>query len=125
MRNRQLLGKGFLIITLLAMALCLVQRAVYLHHFFQVAETSATTSLMLGSTVQDQANEDLGPSPCQLSGHSLLGAQPLFFDGALPAVILFLALLALFTERRTLVFRDEPYQAPPRRIHLINCVFRE
>ena len=125
MRNRQLLGKVFLIITLLAMALCLVQRAVYLQHFFQGAVQIAQTSQILDTAVQSQADADLGPSPCQLSGHSLLCAQPLFFDGALPAVILILALIALFVPLRASVFRDESLQAPTRRIHLMHCVFRE
>lgn len=35
MRNRQLLGKWLLIVTCLAMALCLVQRAVMLNHFYR------------------------------------------------------------------------------------------
>jgi hypothetical protein len=36
------------------------------------------------------------------SAHSLLCAQPLFFDGALPAIIIFFALLQLFTQGRAL-----------------------
>lgn len=48
-----------------------------------------------------QEAEQPGPSPCQLGAQSLLCAQPLFFDGALPAIIIFFALLQLFTQRRT------------------------
>ena len=47
-----------------------------------------------------QEAEQPGPSPCQLGAQSLLCAQPLF-DGALPAIIIFFALLQLFTQRRT------------------------
>ncbi|MBK0000109.1 hypothetical protein [Erwinia sp. S38] len=124
MRNRQRLAKWFLIITCLSLAICLVQRVVYLHHFFHPVDYLTTTSLV-ADTGKDVSESQLGPSPCQLSGCSLLNAQPLFFDGALPAVILFLALLQLFIELRHLAFRDEPVRAPPLRIHLINCVFRE
>ena len=82
MRNRQLLGKWLLIVTCLAMALCLVQRAVMLNHFLQGLEPQIALSADAPS--QSNAGES-GPSPCQLGAHSLLCAQPLLFDGALPA----------------------------------------
>ncbi|MCI1897484.1 MAG: hypothetical protein LKI85_03755 [Enterobacter sp.] len=125
MRNRQLLGKWFLIMACLAMALCLVQRSVYLHHFLQGVGESVQTSIPVNVTNPGLDENQPGPSPCQLSGHSLLCAQPLFFDGALPAIILFLALLTQFTQVRISRFRDKPILVPPHRIHLINCVFRE
>ena len=106
MRNRQLLGKWLLIVTCLAMALCLVQRAVMLNHFLQGLEPQIALSADAPS--QSNAGES-GPSPCQLGAHSLLCAQPLFFDGALPAFAPV----------------EQPVQAPPPRIHLKNCVFRE
>ncbi|MGL5701213.1 MAG: hypothetical protein ACRCYL_18720 [Kluyvera sp.] len=120
MRNRPLLGKWFLIVTCLAMALCLAQRAVYLHHFLQQA--GQTTQVVTQPTADDAAH---GPSPCQLSANSLFCAQPIFFDGALPAVIIFLALLQLFTPLRRAAFRDEVVRPPRLKIHLQNCVFRE
>lgn len=120
MRNRQRLAKWLLILTCLAMLICMVQRAVYLHHFLQQA---ANPTPMLSVPAPDDASA--GPSPCQLSASSLLCAQPVFFDGALPAVILFLTLLQLFTEVRALVFRDIPVRPPTQRIHLQNSVFRE
>ena len=120
MRNRQRLAKGLLILTCLAMLICMVQRAVYLHHFF---EQAANASQMLTTPAPDDASA--GPSPCQLSASSLLCTQPVFFDGALVAVILFLALLQRLTEQRTFVFRDVPVRPPTLRIHLQNCVFRE
>ncbi|HHA1350435.1 TPA: hypothetical protein ACW0NO_000269 [Enterobacter ludwigii] len=123
MRNRQLLGKWLLIITCVAMAICLVQRAVYLNHFLQGLDPQ--TTLIADAPVQTNDAEPSGPSPCQLGAHSLLCAQPLFFDGALPAIIIFFALLQLFTQGRACVPREQPVQAPPPRIHLKNCVFRE
>ena len=123
MRNRQLLGKWLLIITCLAMALCLVQRAVMLNHFLQGLDPQ--TSQIADAPAQNSNTEQPGPSPCQLGAHSLLCAQPLFFDGALPAIIIFFALLQLLTQGRVFVSREQPVQAPPPRIHLKNCVFRE
>ncbi|MEH0885132.1 hypothetical protein [Enterobacter sp. UNJFSC 003] len=125
MRNRQLLGKWLLIIACLAMAICLVQRAVYLNHFLQGLGEQTQTTLLVDAPVQSSDLDPSGPSPCQLGAHSLLCAQPLFFDGALPAIILFLILIPLLAEVRTRAFREQPVQAPPPRIHLKNCVFRE
>lgn len=120
MRNRQRLAKWLLIITCLTMALCLVQRAVYLHHFLAQA---ANPVQQLTSPATPQT--DPGPSPCQLSASSLLCAQPIFFDGALPAIILFLALIQRFAGVRAPVWHDAPTRPPGRRIHLTHCVFRE
>lgn len=126
MRNRQLPGKWFLILTCLVMAFCLVQRAVYLHHFLEKTGYVAQETTINAQSQQPSSEEaEQGLSPCQLSAKSLLCAQPLFFDGALPAVILFLALLQLFAAVGTFVFRDEPFRPPTLRIHLQNCVFRE
>ena len=123
MRNRQLLGKWLLIITCLAMALCLVQRAVMLNHFLQGLDPQI--SLSADAPTQSSNTEQPGPSPCQLGAHSLLCAQPLFFDGALPAIFIFFALLQLLTQGRALAPAEQPVQATPPRIHLKNCVFRE
>lgn len=126
MRNRRLPGKWFLILTCFVMAFCLVQRAAYLHHFLADASAQAQDSALSAQAKQPSSEEaEQGPSPCQLSAKSLLCAQPLFFDGALPAVILFLALLQLLTAGRPVVFRDDPVRPPTLRIHLKNCVFHE
>lgn len=126
MRNRRLPGKWFLILTCFVMAFCLVQRAAYLHHFWADASANAQESALSAQAQQPSSEEaEQGPSPCQLSAKSLLCAQPLFFDGALPAVILFLALLQLLAAGRPVVFRDDPVRPPTLRIHLKNCVFRE
>lgn len=125
MRNRQLPGKLLLIITCLAMVICLVQRAVYLNHFLQGLGQETQTVLIVDAPVQKGDVEPSGPSPCQLGAHSLLCAQPLFFDGALAAIIIFLALIPLLAEAQIRPFREQPVQAPPPRIHLKNCVFRE
>ncbi|VUT04331.1 hypothetical protein SB6408_02179 [Klebsiella spallanzanii] len=125
MHNRQLPGKWFLILTCLVMAICLVQRAVYLHHFLEDASRQAQGPTISLLSPQPSEGAEQGPSPCQLSAKSLLCAQPLFFDGALPAVIIFLALLQLFAAVRIFIFRDDPVWPPTLRIHLKNCVFRE
>jgi hypothetical protein len=61
MRNRQLLGKWLLIITCLAMAICLVQRAVYLNHFLQ--GLNPQTVLVVDAPAQSADAEQSGPSP--------------------------------------------------------------
>lgn len=125
MRNRQYLAKWLLFITCLSLAVCLVQRAVYVRHFFQPLTNLAPITPIADAAGKDSDEQHPGPSPCQLSGCSLLNAQPLFFDGVLPAITLFLALLPLFVELRQWIIKDEPLRAPPLRIHLKNCVFRE
>ena len=126
MRNRQLPGKWFLVLTCLVMAICLVQRAVYVHHFLDNAARQVQEPAVSALSQQPSADEaEQGPSPCQLSAKSLLCAQPLFFDGALPAIIIFFALLQLFRQGRAFAPAERPVQAPPPRIHLKNCVFRE
>ena len=75
-------------------------------------------SLSVDAPAQTSTTEQSGPSPCQLGAHSLLCAQPLFFDGALPAIIIFFALLQLLTQGRALAPAEQPVQAPPPRIHL-------
>lgn len=126
MRNRRLPGKWFLILTCFVMAFCLVQRAAYLHHFLADASAQAQESVLSAQALQPSSEEaEQGPSPCQLSAKSLLCTQPLFFDGALPAVLLFLTLLQLLAAGRPVVLRDDPVRPPTLRIHLKNCVFRE
>lgn len=125
MRNRQRLGKWFLLIACLAMAICLVQRAVYLHHFLQDANQPTQTSTLSSSPSQILDESRQGPSPCQITAFSLLCAQPLFFDGAIPAIIIFLALLQRLFEGRIVVFNVVAVRPPAQRIHLKNCIFRE
>ena len=126
MRNRQLPGKWFLVLTCLVMAICLVQRAVYVHHFLDNAARQVQEPAVSALSQQPSADEaEQGPSPCQLSAKSLLCAQPLFFDGALPAITRTRTLLQLTAAARAWVFRDDPVRPPTLRIHLKNCVFRE
>ncbi len=93
MRLRQSSAKWLLVITCLVMALCLVQRAVYLRHMLSGAAPVSLTA----TSHSTSADNTSGPQPCQLSAWSLLCAQPLFFDGALPALFAFLVLMAVFT----------------------------
>ncbi len=55
--------------------------------------------------------------------HSLCLRPAAVFDGALPAIIIFFALLQLFTQRR-ISLQGSSLSAPPPRIHL-KRVFRE
>lgn len=72
--------------------------------FLQGLDPQVQTLMMADAPGQEA--EQPGPSPCQLGAQSLLCAQPLFFDGALPAIIIFFALLQLFTQRRTFLSRS-------------------
>ncbi|KII64535.1 hypothetical protein RF11_02188 [Thelohanellus kitauei] len=84
-------------------------RAAYLHHFLADASAQAQESVLSAQAQQPSSEEaEQGPSPCQLSAKSLLCTQPLFFDGALPAVLLFLTLLQLLAAGRPVVLRDDP-----------------
>lgn len=125
MRSRQSSAKWLLVITCLVMALCLLQRAVYLRHMLTdiatVSQYNASSNLDQNTSPVDAS----GPQPCQLSAWSLLCAQPLFFDGALPALLSFLVLIAVFTTLHSETFRDRPVPIPLLKIHLKNCVFRE
>jgi hypothetical protein len=98
MRNRQL-GKWLLIVTCLAMALCLVQRAVMLNHFLQGLDPQISLSAdarLKAATLNSPARRPVSWA------HTRCFAQPLFFDGALPAIIIFFALLQLLTQGRVL-----------------------
>ena len=126
MRSRNTSARWLLVITCLVMALCLIQRAVYLR---QVLSGTPAVSHVTPSVSQNSApavtDNDTGAQPCQLSAWSLLCAQPLFFDGALPALLAFLVLIAVFSERRKETYQDKPVPIPLLKIHLKNCVFRE
>jgi hypothetical protein len=78
-----------------------------LNHFLQGLDPQI--SLSADAPAQSSSTEQPGPSPCQLGAHSLLCAQPLFFDGALPAIIIFFAQL-LFTQGRALLLQNSPFR---------------
>lgn len=126
MRSRHLCAKWLLILTCLIMVFCLIQRAAILHQsLVSVVQASQGFKTVSASEQQEQQDNDAGPSPCQLSAMLLLGAQPLFFDGAIPALLTLLLLTVLFFELHRERFIDKPVPLPLIRIHLKNCVFRE
>jgi len=125
MRSRQSSAKWLLVITCLVMALCLLQRAVYLRHMLTDIATVSQYNASNSSEQNTSPADSSGPQPCQLSAWSLLCAQPLFFDGALPALFSFLVLIAVFTTLHRETFRDKSVPIPLLKIHLKNCVFRE
>lgn len=125
MRARRSATKWLLVLTCLVMMLCLIQRAVYLRHIFtEASESVHSSSLVLQSPLTDLEPEK-GPAPCQISAFSLLCAQPIFFEGAIPALIVLLALISTMCGQSVQVSRESAPQSPPLRIHILNCVFRE
>ncbi|MDI9308326.1 hypothetical protein HIJ99_20730 [Cronobacter sakazakii] len=74
-KNQQLKATLLLVIACCVMLICLTQRASILHQMqVKAAEISLAT--------QNSGHEATTPSlsPCELSAHSLLAAQPLHFD---------------------------------------------
>lgn len=125
MRARRSSAKWLLVLTCFVMMICLIQRAVYLRHIFTEASDSVhSSSLVLQSPLTD-IEPVKGPAPCQISAFSLLCAQPVFFEGAIPALIILLALLSTLCSQPVQAARQSAPQSPPLRIHILNCVFRE
>ncbi|WP_369498798.1 copper-binding protein [Pseudenterobacter timonensis] len=119
-KNRQLKAIVLLVVACFVMLICLTQRASILHNM-QVR--AAVLSVTAEKSVQEGASSAL--SPCELSAHSLLAAQPLHFDAILLLPGLLVLVLAALIKisvlpRPTILFRP-----PLLRIHLKNCVFRE
>lgn len=115
-KNRQLKATLLLVIACCVMLICLTQRASILHQM-QVKAAE------IGLTTQSSGHEATTPSlsPCELSAHSLLAAQPLHFD----TIILWPGLLAVLVTVNVRALPDAIPRPPQRRIHLKNCVFRE
>ncbi|WP_350223558.1 copper-binding protein [Leclercia adecarboxylata] len=119
-KNRQLKAVALLVVACFVMLICLTQRASILHHM-QVK--AAALSLTADNSPQELTSPGL--SPCELSAHSLLSAQPLHFDTILllPGllVLVLAVLLKISVLPRPVIF----FRPPLLRIHLKNCVFRE
>lgn len=123
MTFRQSAGKRILLLACIIMMVCLIQRAFFPHEMSIAAQADSVSSL-----VTDQSTggvEGKGITMCLLSSHSIQCAQPLFFDGMIPALFVFLALVMLFFVISTLPSNPTPVFKPLQRIHLKNCVFRE
>lgn len=117
-KNRQLKALMLLVVACCVMLICLTQRASVL----QQMQVKAAAIVQVANGGQEIAPDAL--SPCQLSAHSLLCAQPLHFDTVLLPGLLMLLLAALVIV--PVRIRPDAVPRPPLlRIHLKNCVFRE
>lgn len=126
MRTQHTHARWLLLITCLIMALCLIQRSWLLRDApVETSPQAQTLSAVSATGASVQQDLTVSGKPCELSAQSLLGAQPLFFDSAIPVLISFLLLLAVFSELRLEIWRDKPDPLPRSRIHLQNCVFHE
>ncbi len=123
MTYRQSAGKRILLLACIIMTVCLVQRAFFPHELPTTAQASAFT--LQATEPSAGGTETKGITLCLLSSHSIQCAQPLFFDGMIPALVVFLALIALFCVISTMPSTPTPVFQPLQRIHLKNCVFRE
>lgn len=119
-KNRQLKAIALLVVACFVMLICLTQRASILHHM-QVK--AASLSLTAQNSVQEHPSPAL--SPCELSAHSLLAAQPLHFDTILLLPGLLVLVLAVLINVSVLPRPVIFFRPPLLRIHLKNCVFRE
>lgn len=113
--------KAILLVALacLVVLVCTAQRMASLHALtMNVASVSQTVS----------SDGDAPVTPCELSAKSLLASPPVLFEGALFAVALLLAVLAVLAALPVFFTRVWPPRviSPPRlRVHLRLCVFRE
>nr|WP_072015270.1 copper-binding protein [Pseudescherichia vulneris] len=119
-KNRQLKAVALLVVACFVMLICLAQRASVLHHM-QIK--AATLTLLADNNTQERAPATL--SPCELSAHSLLAAQPLHFDTILLLPGLLVLVLAVIVKISVLPLPVTLFRPPLLRIHLKNCVFRE
>ena len=123
MTYRQSAGKRILLLACIIMMVCLIQRTFFPHELQISAQSDAFT--LKASEQSASGTEGKGITLCLLSSHSIQCAQPLFFDGMIPALFVFLALVTLFFVISTLPSNPTPVFKPLQRIHLKNCVFRE
>ena len=119
-KNRQLKALALLVLACFVMLICLTQRASILH---QMQVKAAALSQAAESSGQKPVSPAL--SPCELSAHSLLAAQPIHFDTILILPGLLVLVLALLIKISILPRPAILFRPPPLRIHLKNCVFRE
>ncbi|MNP61084.1 hypothetical protein D3C76_1562290 [compost metagenome] len=76
-------------------------------------------------TVQQSGEADAPVTPCELSAKSLLATPPIMFEGALFAITLILAVLAVVPPRPVRRWPPRVISPPRLRVHLRLCVFRE
>ncbi|ALB64927.1 Suppression of copper sensitivity: putative copper binding protein ScsA [Cronobacter condimenti 1330] len=119
-KNRPLKGTLLLVIACCVMLICLTQRASILH---QMQVKASALSLTTQSSTYKATPPSL--SPCELSAHSLLCAQPLHFDTIIVLPGLLVLVLAVLVKINVRALPDAIPRPPLLRIHLKNCVFRE
>lgn len=88
---RQSAGKRILLLACIIMIVCLIQRAFFPHELPISAQADAFT--LKASEQSASGTEGKGITLCLLSFLSIQCAQPLFFDGMIPALFVFLALV--------------------------------
>lgn len=125
-RNRQRIERGFLLLACAIVALCLVQQGSLLRTLRPLPLSPFSQTLSDFQTTHASNQEhSAAPTPCSLSAHSLLIAQPLFFDCPLPALGMLLAMFALLMNPPCVFPPVRAASSPVLRIHLKLCVFRE
>lgn len=112
--------KALLLVMLacLVVLVCTAQRMAGLHALLMDAQA-------VTQTASPQADADAPVTPCELSAKSLLAAPPVLFEGALFAVALLMAVLAVVPQRVERVWPPRVISPPRLRVHLRLCVFRE
>lgn len=108
---------GLLSLACLVILLCLGLRMVG-----TPASVSATAAV---TTLFENADNDLSPTPCELSVKSLISALPEIAAMALLAMAVVLLLFTPLLMRLPVRYLRPPLAPPERRLHLCHCVFRE
>ena len=122
MIKRQRKAILFVLLACLVVLTCTAQRMAGMHALVMNL-TADSQSLQQN---QDQAEAPV--TPCELSAKSLMAVPPMLFEGALLAITLLLAVLAVLAAIPPRIERQWPprvISSPRLRVHLRLCVFRE
>ena len=113
--------KAFLLVALacLVVLVCTTQRMAGLHALLM------NVSPVAQQTLQQSGEAEAPVTPCELSAKSLLATPPIMFEGALFAITLILAVLAVVPPRPVRRWPPRVISPPRLRVHLRLCVFRE
>ncbi|HBR1756538.1 TPA: copper resistance protein [Klebsiella pneumoniae subsp. pneumoniae] len=122
MIKRQRKAILFVFLACLVVLTCTAQRMAGMHALVMNL-TADSPSLQ-----QNQDQVEAPVTPCELSAKSLMAVPPMLFEGALLAITLLLAVLAVLAAIPPRIERQWPPRviSPPRlRVHLRLCIFRE
>ncbi|RZM49917.1 copper resistance protein [Klebsiella pneumoniae] len=122
MIKRQRKAILFVLLACLVVLTCTAQRMAGMHALVMNL-TADSQSLQQN---QDQAEAPV--TPCELSAKSLMAVPPMLFEGALLAITLLLAVLAVLAAIPPRIERQWPprvISSPRLRVHLRLCIFRE